>query len=440
MSAATNLKRLLTNFVFRFIFDSYYFDKTTRTAHFKYRFEDGISFEEKITFESTKSYDAELLERALFLAFILIGTSYYKTFPSLNVILKSGSLDQWQANFFNSVYQEGMSQFAFENNLKRHDLAHFDVSNNDQPPPLPYSGKGILALQSGGKDSLLTAALLRRNKTSCTPWYISSSPNHPAILDKLGEKLRIVKRNIDKEALDAAASRGGLNGHVPITYIVMSLAVIDAILSNKNVILLSIGHEGEEPHAWLDDLPMNHQWSKTWSAEQAFSEYIKNYVSGDIHIGSPLRGKSELKIAELFALHAWEKYGHEFSSCNLANYKQGQSNQILQWDGECPKCANNFLLFAPFIKPGELKSLFGGQDLLAKPSLHDTYKGLLGIDGAMKPLECVGEVDELRLAYHKAHEKWGNGYADLPFAVPKSKFDYHKTYEAQGWAQKLLFD
>lgn len=426
--------------MFRFIFDSYYFDKNTGIAHFKYRFEDGISFEEKITFAETSHYDPELLERALFLAFILIGTSYYKTFPSINVVLKTGTLDEWQTNFFNSVYQEGMSQFAYENNLQRHDLAHFDVSSNGQPDPLPYNGKGILALQSGGKDSLLTAALLHQNKTSFTPWYISSSPDHPAILDKLGGKLRTVQRHIDKEALDAAASRGGLNGHVPITYIVMSLAVVDAILRNKNTILLSIGHEGDEPHAMIDDLAVNHQWSKTWPAEQAFSEYIKRYVSGDISIGSPLRDKSELKIAELFAKQAWETYGHEFSSCNLANYKQGQSNQKLLWDGDCPKCANSFLLFAPFIEPGELKRLFDGQDLFSKPSLYETYKGLLGVDGVMKPLECVGEIDELRLVYHLAHKKWGSGYGDLPFSVPESHFDYQKAYDVQDWAQKLLFE
>lgn len=425
--------------MYRFIFDTYFFDKNTRTAHFRYKFEDGISFEEKVTFDKVKDYNPDLLERALFLAFMLIGSSYYKTFPSINVVLKTGTLDEWQAQFFNSTYQEGMSQFALENSLQRRDLAHFDVSSNLQSAPLPYSGKGTLALQSGGKDSLLTAALLKHGNTAFTPWYISNSPDHPTVLDGLGEPLRVALRQLDREGIKAATSRGGLNGHVPITFVVMSVALIDAVLCNKNVILLSIGHEGEEPHAIIGDLPVNHQWSKTWSAEQAFAEYIKRYISPDISIGSPLRGKSELKIAELFAEHAWAQYSHEFSSCNLANYKQGYSNQQLKWDGECPKCANSFLLFAPFVEPSELKSLFDGQDLFTKPSLGQIFKGLLGVEGFMKPLECVGEVDELRLAYHMAHEKWGSGYAELPFAVPESNFDYQKTYETQEWAQKLLF-
>ncbi len=423
----------------RFIFDSYGFDKKTRTASFRYRFENGISFEEKVTFSRAGNYDPELLDRALFLAFMLIGTSYYKTFPSINVVLKKGSLDERQVRFFDVVYQEGMSQFAYENSLARRDLAHFDISSKAQFGGLPYDGKGVLALQSGGKDSLLTAALLNNNNASFTPWYISSSIDHPAVLDSLGSPLRVVQRQLDRESIMAATSRDGLNGHVPITYIVMSLSLIDAILYSKNVILLSIGHEGEEPHAMIGDLPVNHQWSKTWPAEQAFGEYVKQYISPDISIGSPLRGKSELRIAELFTEHAWEQYGHEFSSCNLANYKQGESNQKLKWCGECPKCANSFLLFAPFVEPDELKSLFGAQDLFAKASLQEVFKGLLGVDGVMKPLECVGEIDELRLAYHMACQKWGSGYAKLPFAVPDSNFDYQKTYDAQDWAQAVLF-
>jgi hypothetical protein len=54
----------------------------------------------------------------------------------------------------------------------------------------------------------------------------------------------------------------------------------------------------------------------------------------------------------------------------------------------------------------------------------------------MKPFECVGEIDELRLAYHKAQTK--DGYEPLPFEVPSSSFDYEQTYSAQAWAAKML--
>ena len=41
-----------------------------------------------------------------------------------------------------------------------------------------------------------------------------------------------------------------------------------------------------------------------------------------------------------------------------------------------------------------------------------------GIDNNLKPFECVGEIAELRRAYHMKQP----GYPDLPFNVPDSDF------------------
>lgn len=411
----------------KFIFEDYSFQNLT--ASFRYSFEGGLSFEEKVVFSDVGEYDKELLDRALFLSFILIGTSYYKAFPTREVEIKKGDIDEWQVGFFDKVYQEGLSQFAFENNLARDDLAHFSPSNDQPKEPVHYSSTGTLALQSGGKDSLLTASLLLEKNRQFTPWYVASGDSHPAVLDDLGHPLQTVLRQLDHAALAQARDNDGKNGHVPVTYIVQSLALVQAILLGKSHILVSIAHEGEEPHAWIDDLPVNHQWSKTWAAEQAFSEYVQRYVSPDIKIGSPLRHLSELRLAEIFVQKAWQKYGGRFSSCNIANYRQGADNSELRWCGDCPKCANSYLLFAPFLDFDELKAIFGGQDLFEKPSLQEDFRGLLGIDGAMKPFECVGEVEELRLAYHMAQDRGGYGF--LSFTVPISTFDYKAEYPAQ---------
>lgn len=420
----------------KFIFDSYTFDSTSLAATFRYKFDDGREFTETIIFNEAEQYDKKILDKALFLAFVLIGTSYYKTFPTSEVEIKNHEFDQWQADFFNAVYQEGLSQFAFENNLTRDQLAHFSATSEQAPAAGDYEGKGILALQSGGKDSLLVATLLSKADKNFIPWYVSSADEHPNVLDDFSTPLLTTQRLLDREALQNAQSDGGKNGHVPVTYILQSLSLIQAILLGKNTILVSIAHEGEEAHDWIDDLPINHQWSKTWQAEQNFSLYVEKYVAKGINIGSPLRQYSELKVAELFSQYAWDKVGHSFSSCNVANYQQGYANTTLKWCGECPKCANSYLLFAPFVESGELQSLFNNEDLFAKPLLATTFKGLLGIDGVMKPFECIGEIYELRLAYHKAQEK--DGYQALPFDVPESNFDYQQLYPAQTWATEML--
>lgn len=421
----------------KFIFKEYKFEPHNGMATFSYGFEDGLDFEEKVSFDVRPGYDSAVLERALFLAFVLAGVSYYKTFPSREVVLNTGTLDGWQSKFFTKVFQEGLSQFAFENELTRQDLATFKPSITGSANSVKYGGKGILSLQSGGKDSLLTAVMLKRRHNNFTSWYLSSSNTYPQLLDKLSsEKVLMSRRFLDSANLTKALEAGAKNGHVPVTYIVQSFALIQAILLNKNTVLTSIAHEGEEPHEFIDDLPVNHQWSKTWEAEQLFSEYVGRYISSDIKVGSPLRGYSELRVAELFYENAWKDYGHSFSSCNVANYAQGASNQELKWCGNCPKCANAFILFAPFVGADDLKSLFGGQDLFAKPTLQETFKGLLGIDGVMKPFECVGEIDELRFAYHQAQSR--GLFSQLSFKVPKARFDYMERYDSQSDLRELV--
>lgn len=419
-----------------FEFLDYHFDHETYRAQFRYRGADGIVFTEKITFapnsENSEFDDQEILDRSLFLAWILIGTSYYKTHPTREIKLPV-EIDNWQANFFSHVYQEGLSQFAFENKLTRNDLAHF--RSVDKGPTLEsytsltaYTGEGNIVLQSGGKDSLLVGKLLERARIDFTPWYAANSAekNYPTVIDSWKTNPEIAMREIDLENLRKS---GGLNGHVPVTYINESLALIQAILDHKNTVIASIAQEGNEAHAKIGDLAVNHQWSKSWQAEQLLAEYVQKYISKNLHVGSPLRKYSELRVAELFVKNCWGDFGKSFSSCNRANYQQGQQNQELTWCADCAKCANSYLLFCPFLPAEKLQTLFGGEKLFQKPSLTNIYKGLLGIDDFIKPFECVGTVDELR----KAYAMRGDDYESLPFEVPDSKFNYLAEYPAQSF-------
>lgn len=424
----------------RFMFEGYGYDARSGEAFFSYSFE-GEEYYFTERFELVRpaaAYDEELLDRALFFSFLLVGTSYYKSRPSQEVGFRGAGIDAWQTRFLDTVYQEGLSQFAYENELTRDDLAHFEPTESPDQPPKEYHGEGALLLQSGGKDSLLSALIMTEQGRAYDSVYVSASEAHPRIIDELPGETHVIRRRLDREGLAASMRQGGLNGHVPVTYIVESIGLVQAILLGKRELLVSIGHEGQEPHAWIEDLPVNHQWSKTWEAEQLFAQYVERYLSPDIRVGSLLRGMSELRIAELFVQKGWTRFGHRFSSCNQANYGQGQDNTTLGWCGTCPKCANSYLLFAPFVDPTELKALFGGRDLFAAEELRDTFKGLLGVGGVMKPFECVGEVAELRTAYWLAQDT--GGYVPLPFAVPHSEYDYRRAYPTQPWVQSRVDD
>ena len=387
-------------------------------AEFRYQGKDAVIFTEKVRFFDVGfDYDAKMLDAALRLALVILGTSYYKAEPTSEVELPF-EIDDTQARFFEKVYQEGMSQFAFENGLVRDDLAHFAykdaaVKNTGVAEKTKALKKATLVLVSGGKDSLLTAEKVREKGLEFRVGYITAQQNYPVILDELtdfGAPI-IIRREIDRENLKKA---GGLNGHVPVTLINESLALIQAILLGYDRVELGVGREGLEPHAYISDLPVNHQWSKTEEAQELLKEYIKDYITNEITVGSLLEDLDELEIAKEFAEKCWDRYGDKFSSCNVANYKQDADNSGLKWCGKCAKCANSYLLFAPFVPFDEQMKIFG-RDLFLDPEMTEIFKGLLGVDGVMKPFECVASIEELRWAYH--HRL--SGYGELPFTVPE---------------------
>lgn len=425
-----------------FYFEGYTFDPHSYIAEFKYSFDKKLHFTERLQFQRPENmtYNAELFDRCLGLAYMLAGTSYYKCFPTRKAVFSNGIISRFDAEVLNIVYRDGLSQFIYENGLDPNRLVRFS-SKTDAPLPIPYSSRGVLVLQSGGKDSLLLAKMLSETNTANTPMYITSSGSYPQVIERSSRRPpRLVGRRIDKEMLDLALANGALNGHVPVTFITMAIALADAVLHGENVVLAAIGSEGEEAHEMIGDFVINHQWSKTWSAEELMIGYVIGALSPDLYVGSPIRSLTELRIAELFVDQCWERLGHDFSSCNVANYRQAAVNQELKWCGRCPKCANSYLLFAPFVEPEELRSIFGGQDLFVVPELQQTFRGLLGVDNVMKPFECVGEVAELRLAYHMAQQRFYGEIQKLPFIVPESNFDYKKFGSQQYWTRVFVPD
>ena len=392
-----------------FTFLDYNFNPEDFTATFRYQGKDSTIFSEKVKFSHSDftDYNKTALKNALFLAFIILGTSYYKAEPTSKVKL-SEKIDEAQSFFFDKIYQEGLSQFAFENHLERADLAHFEanVPLRSTPAPTQNLPEKSLVLISGGKDSLLSFEKIKTSGQKYEIAYISANGFYPKILDELGTPL-IIERQIDKENLKKA---GGLNGHVPVTLINEAISIIQAILIGATHIEFGIGKEGLEPHAWIKNLPVNHQWSKTIEAQTLMKGYLKTYIDQNLTVGSCLENLTELEIAKEFASKCWDKYADKFSSCNVANYKQNEDNSSLKWCGKCAKCANSYLLFAPFV-PYEKQLKIFGRDLFKDPELTETFKGLLGLDGVMKPFECIASIDELRWAYE--HRLPGYGQLEV---------------------------
>lgn len=411
----------------QFIFEGYEWSDAYRNLSLRYSLDGEIHFTEsyKLNVDAVGEVNQEALERATFLLHMLAGTSYYKTYTPSEIIIKSGSLTQAQADFLDTVYRNGLGEYYAVNDLTPPDRIQFPTDENATASQVAVPDlKGALVPFGGGKDSIVTAELLKAAHLDITTWTVRVTPLLQPGLDVLGTAHLSVERTIDSKLSDGSLE-GSRTGHVPITGILSALATVTAILAGKRDIVLSNESSAGEGNVEHHGLEVNHQYSKTLVFERLLQTYISENISSDIHYFSFLRPLSEIKIAEIFTGRYLDRYAGRFTSCNR-NFKFG-NDQPLSWCGKCPKCAFIYLIFAPFIPKAKLMSLFHDRNLFEDPDLETTYRELLGISGH-KPFECVGEIKECRQAVKMALAT--GEWSELEkFEFPDFDYDYQQMGE-----------
>lgn len=406
-----------------FIFEDYRLETSSGVLTLVYSYDSELFFTETYTFptEHLRPDILPALERAAFGLFMMAGVSYYKAYLPERIEIKKGTLNQAQADFFYAVYLNGLAQLLYENKLSPKRIAKFPVNSNQEVPELPgVDLNGLLVAFGGGKDSLLTMSVLDQQNIPLDIFSLRPTLALESIAKATGHLLWPVAREVDSKLKDLNAS-GAFNGHLPITGIVSFVGLMLALFLGKEELVFSNERSTREPSLIYEGLPVNHQYSKSFAFEQMLQNYTKEYICPDLKYYSLLRPLTDLRIAEVFSKKLFATYGHAFTSCNT-NFKLDAINGRPYWCGQCVKCAATFLLFSPFLVKNELTSLFGGKDLLADESLSVTYQELLGLVGH-KPLDCVGEIEENRRAFHMAAAT-GQYPETSRFNCPESIFDY----------------
>ncbi len=106
-----------------------------------------------------------------------------------------------------------------------------------------------------------------------------------------------------------------------------------------------------------------------------------------------------------FAKH--KHYHGLFISCNVP------LDDGTRWCANCAKCCFVFLLFSAFLKPRKVWSIFG-DNLFERRQLFGTFEELMGAKGKMKPLDCVGTVEEVLFCLHRAKAMYEEHEDHLP--------------------------
>lgn len=391
-----------------FIFEAYELDREVGKISLRYGFDDDYHFTETIELGRPvpeKVPETEV-EAALFALHMIGGVSYFKAFCPEKLIVKSGELDEAQAKFWQTVYEKGLGEFSYQNQLDLRGKIKFPVSESVASPrqleARPGAPKKVLSLFGGGKDSMATAEILRAVGVDYTFMRVGQHPIIEGLFAQLQRPTLTVRRQLDAKLFELN-EQGAYNGHVPITTYIATLNVLLSLLYGYDAVVISSERSSSYGNVEYLGEEINHQWSKSAEFEAMFRDYLSQYVTRRVDYVNLLGSLSELQIARIVSDHP--EYLHRITSCNrnwaiLAKRDHEESGL---WCGRCPKCTFTFALLAAWLPIEEVVDIFG-QNLFDAPENEELYRELFGLSG-FKPFECVGTPDEMITALHLANQR-----------------------------------
>ena len=378
------------------------FDAATGVAQLVYAFDEGPELIESITVPGAPfrldGARRAAAESALRLLHLIAGVSYYKAAVPGEIRIEGYSIDADTATLIESIYVNGLGEFAYRNGLNLHERIRFPHDDDSLPhaPSLQLDHHALVAI-GGGKDSLVSIEALRSLGVAQTVTWIGGSQ----LIAACAARTELPSRNIGRQlapALFEYNRQGAWNGHIPVTAVNSAILVFAAVLLDADQVVFSNERSASygsliRSEDGLGTSEVNHQWSKSWAFEEAFAAHVRNHVAADLHYYSLLRPLSELAVARQFSKS--DRYDAWFSSCNRNFHLLGE-RPANRWCGICPKCHFVFLALAPFMPKPRLVGIFG-RNLLDDPEQSAGYDALLEFQDH-KPFECVGEGRESRAA------------------------------------------
>ena len=114
------------------------FDAQTGVASLAYAFDDGEELVETVKFPGApftlSQPQKAAAEQALKLLHLIAGVSYYKAAVPPEIQIESASIDVDTANFLQTVYENGLGEFAYRNGLNLRGKIKFPCSEERQLP------------------------------------------------------------------------------------------------------------------------------------------------------------------------------------------------------------------------------------------------------------------------------------------------------------------
>jgi UDP-N-acetyl-alpha-D-muramoyl-L-alanyl-L-glutamate epimerase len=434
-----------------FVFQSYSIQRKNGSLKLKFNFNlaNHFVFEPVIRIPARQFYNweslpDETLEQLVFHIGMVELVSYWKLACPPQVIIKPFALDAWQIDWWKKLYFNGLGEFFYLNGIEINQEEFMVIEAvSDKTAKLTEMplGESILVPVGGGKDSVVSLELLKRNGAAFTPFIVNPRTASLKCAETAGfnlEQTAIVERSLDPLLIELNA-KGFLNGHTPFSALLAFVSALVAIGSGHQYIALS--NESSANEATVANTQINHQYSKSLEFEDDFRAYSKTYMHAGLEYFSLLRPLNELQIARIFSKQ--KQYFAHFKSCNVGSKTDS-------WCCNCPKCLFTWLMLSPYLKQEELVKIFG-EDLLKKEQLRLFLDQLTG-HAETKPFECVGTLEEVNtaLAYliseHQANDlpallqgiKPVFNSADVYYGMLKLTGKYEVEHRVPEWLMQTI--
>ncbi|NES40680.1 hypothetical protein [Moorena sp. SIO2C4] len=415
---------------------------------------------EEITFTTTlwystvdfhqleSEYSQEYMEKIYFHILLFHGLKILSLKPTH---LDLGKYGKYWTNNIQKLWEvsveQCLGQWRYETgnlDYQGAEIIHQDVTTmKREAVTLVPESTSLLLCNGGGKDSLLMARLLDDNSLPFDSFSINLHTHaNPEKLFEMHEqhlyKLqnpppKIHRQYIIESFLNSPAAKlHGVEGvevseirnyeDLPLAYGIFGILPI--ILQEKYT-QLCYGNEksADSEQVKVDNQVINHAWCKSTECEIFYEEYIQQEFISNLTIFSLLKPMSDPLVYRLLSQKVREEDLKLVYSCNTNP----------PWCKSCPKCAYVYLSYMAYVTPeqaNEVQHLLGKENLFDRPDLQLYYRQLMGLE-AHNAFECVGEIEETKLALEKCVERGFSGDAINCYSK-KARLDrseYQKLYK-----------
>jgi hypothetical protein len=339
------------------------------------------------------------------------GLKYCLTFPEIyDVTVIADGLSQAAFDVFKTIVTHAWAQHMYENDVTNYYGPEI-ISQARVPlhathiTPRALAAGALLCANGGGKDSFLVMKLLEEAGIDYAMFQHARSEY--GRLDTQHQLQRKVIKHLPKtlrehpisvfddytDAILASLYNPSLTGECmqghpcQVGWPEMIFEALPfVLLHNYQGFVLGNERSADANQAnWHQ--PVNHQWIKSNAACMLLNDFIQQNLLADFSVFSLLKPIHDQRIYQKLA--NYPDVLPSIHSCNVTK----------PWCKKCAKCAYVWVNLVAVFGQKIIDDIFG-VNLFDDPDLEKEWQELLGL-ATHNAFECVGEIDETRLAFYR---------------------------------------